>query len=209
MHHGDPAPPASPGHASPAGPAPALSPEHLRQLAEAQQRAKPVRRAIAIAKFDAWTVGIFGALTLLLGVFTIAGWLLGGTLLAVAFIEIRAARDLARMDARAPRRLGLNQIALGAALLTYAMFGLWNVLYGPDPLAETLRQAPEAAEMLAPYSDLIRLTGIAIYAGVACVAIFAQGGMALYYFSRTKHVRAYLAQTPQWLIDFLRASTSN
>ena len=101
-----------------------------------------------------------------------------------------------------------ERIALGSALFTYAMYGLWNVLYGPDPLTATLAQAPEAAEMLAPYSDLIRLTGLAIYAAVACVAIFAQGGMALYYFSRTKHLRAYLAQTPRWVIDFQKASAS-
>lgn len=187
---------------------PALSPENLRQLADARERSKKLRRAISIAKFDAWTVGVFGGLTLLVGIFTIVGWLLGGALLAVAFIEIRAARDLARMDSRAPRRLGLNQIALGTALFTYAMFGLWTVLHGPDPLAETLRQAPEAAEMLAPYSDLIRMTGVAIYVGVALVAIFAQGGMALYYFSRAKHLRAYIAQTPQWVIDFDRAAAS-
>jgi hypothetical protein len=30
--------------------------------------------------------------------------------------------------------------------------------------------------------------------------------MAIYYFSRAKPLRDYLAQTPQWVIDFNRAA---
>ena len=30
----------------------------------------------------------------------------------------------------------------------------------------------------------------------------AQGGTALYYFSREKHIRAYREQTPAWIVEF-------
>ena len=30
----------------------------------------------------------------------------------------------------------------------------------------------------------------------------AQGGTALYYFTREKHIRAYREQTPAWIVEF-------
>jgi hypothetical protein len=179
-----------------------LSPQHLREMQDARVRAKKVRRCIAVANFDGWSVGIFGALTLLFGLFSVVGWLLGGGMLAIAYVELSTVPRLKRLAPGAARRLGWNQIALGSLLLGYAGWSLYQSVYGPDPLASTIAQAPEAAEMLAPYSEIARMIGIAVYVGLALVAIFAQGGTALYYFTREKHVRAYREQTPAWIIEF-------
>ena len=61
--------------------------------------------------------------------------------------------------------------------------------------------------MLAPVEDLTRMLSVAVYGGVIAFALFAQGGMALYYFTRGKHVRAYLAETPAWVVTVQRAGS--
>jgi hypothetical protein len=186
-----------------AAPSP-LSAEQLRQLLEARVRAKRVRRCVVVATIDGWSVATFGALTLLLGMFSVVGWVLGGGMLAVACVELLTVRRVKQLEDAAARRLGWNQLALASLLLGYATWSLYNALYGPDPLAATIAQAPETAEMIAPYSSLARMIGAAVYVTLAAVAVFAQGGTALYYFTRAKHIRAYREQTPAWIHQMQR-----
>ncbi len=200
---------AMPGFAKPQATTPAngspLSAEHLRQMQDARQRAKTIRRCITVANFDGWSVGVFGALTLLFGVFTVTGWLLGGGMLAVAYVELSTVPSLKRLEPSAARRLGWNQLALAALLLSYAGWSLYGAWYGPNPFASTIAAAPEAAQMLAPYASLARLISVAVYIALAAIAIFAQGGTALYYFTREKHIRAYRERTPGWIVEMQRS----
>lgn len=181
-----------------------LSAEHVRELHDARQRAKRIRRCITVATFDGWAVGVFGALTLLFGVFSVVGWALGGGMCAIAYVELSTTDALKRLDPKASHRLGWNQLALAALLLGYASWSLYGVWFGPDPLASTIAAAPETAAMLAPYSSIARLISAAVYVALAGVAIFAQGGTALYHFTREKHIRAYREQTPGWIVEFQR-----
>ncbi|HEV2292562.1 MAG TPA: hypothetical protein VGR35_01825 [Tepidisphaeraceae bacterium] len=178
-----------------------LSAEHLRAMQCAWQRAKKIRRCVIIAQFDGWTIGVFGALTLLFGAFSIWGWLLGGGMLAIAYIELSTVERIKRLQPSAARRLGWNQLAFAALLVTYAGWSLYGALLGPDPLASTIAAAPEAAAMLAPYSSIARTITAAVYVSLAAVAMFAQGGTALYYFTREKYIRAYREQTPGWIVE--------
>jgi len=41
--------------------------------------------------------------------------------------------------------------------------------------------------------------------GSSPVAIIAQGGTTLYYFTRAKYIRAYRDQTPPWIVEMQRA----
>jgi hypothetical protein len=179
-----------------------LSAEHLRQMSDAHQRAKKVRRCVSVANFDGWSVGVFGGLTLLFGMFSFWGWFLGGGMLIIAYVELSTASRIRRLEPNAARRLGWNQIALACLLLTYAGWSLYQSIYGPDLLASAAAEVPEVADMLVPYSDLARMINVAVYVGLACVAIFAQGGTALFYFTREKHIRAYREQTPAWIVEF-------
>jgi hypothetical protein len=186
--------------------APGLAPEHLHQLAEARQRAKPIRRAVTVATFDGWATAIFGGLTFLFGIFSWIGVLLGAAMLAIAFVEFRGAKRLRQLDATAPASLGINQLALGGALLMYAAFSLWNVFHGGGYLSEQLGNSPEHSQMgLGSIESLARSIGVLIYGTLAAVAVFGQGGTALYYFTRRKHVEAYLRDTPPWIVDAHRA----
>jgi hypothetical protein len=185
-----------------------VSPENLRQLAEARQRAVKIRRAAFVATLDGWSVGLFGALTFLCGLFSWIGLLLGAIMLGVAWVELRGVRRLRRLDSDAATTLGFNQIVLGGALLAYAIYGLWGVFHDRSALLDQLvGSAPELAAMpeMGSLQTLARVIGILIYGTLAAVAIFGQGATAWYYFSRRRHIDAYLRDTPPWIIDAHRA----
>ncbi len=177
-----------------------LTDEHYQELADAELRAKKIRRAVGVAKLDGWSIGAFGALTLLCGLFSVAGWVMGVGMCAIAYIELDGAQRLARFEPGSGKRLGFNQLALGSLLFGYALFGLWRSLYGPDPLASTVESAPEVAAMVGGFSEVARMIGAAVYGLLALIAIFAQGGTAWFYFSREKYLRAYRAETPEWIV---------
>ena len=67
---------------------------------------------------------------------------------------------------------------------------------------------PALAKALAPIEDLMRLVTLAANAGLIAVAVLAQGGLAAYYFSRVKHVQAYLAQTPAWVVAVQKSGST-
>jgi hypothetical protein len=180
--------------------APTLSAEHLRELAAAQARGRKIGRAIAVARFDGWSVATFAFLTVLLGITSPSSILLGGVMGLIAFIELRTARSLRRLKPDAARTLGFNQIALGSLLAAYAVWQVYRELTGAGDYAEIAASDPQLGEMLKPVESITRLFTLALYGGLFAFACLAQGGMALFYFSREKYVRAYVKETPQWVI---------
>jgi hypothetical protein len=196
------APVSAPEPAASSGP---LTADHLLQLEAARVAAKRVRRAVSVARGDGWTVAGFGAVTFLCGLGTVSGALVGSGMMVIAFIELQAANRLRRLETGAARVLGLNQLALAGLLLAYAVVGIYSVLYGPSEYAAAVASEPELGRALGPIEDLTKTLALAVYAVVMLVAVFFQGGMAMYYFGRATHVRAYLAQTPPWVIAVQRA----
>jgi hypothetical protein len=185
--------------------APALSAQHLMQLEAARGAARKIMRAANVARGDGWTVGAFGALSFLLGLGSVSGPLVGSGMLLVAFVELRAANRLRRFESAAARTLGINQLALAALLFAYAVCGIYSVLTGPSPYAEAVASEPLLGDMLRPVEDLGRLISLLVYGVVIGVALFFQGGMAMYYFSRARHVRDYLTRTPAWIVAVQKA----
>ena len=189
-------------------PPPALSAEHLRQLAAARGSAGKIRRAISIARFDGGTIAAFAVLTLLFGLTSPVSLVLALGMGTVAFVELRAARQLRRLDPAAIRTLACNQLALGSLLILYAFFSIYNQFTGPGIYAEAAASDAVLADALRPFESLSRTLSLAVYALVILIAVFAQGGLALFYFSRSRHLRAYLRQTPPWIIHLHQADLS-
>jgi hypothetical protein len=169
---------------------------------------RKVKRAVLTAQIDGWSVGVFGGLTALFGLTDLPSFALGVIMLGVAFFELRTADRLRRLDLAATKTLALNQLVLGGSLMTYAIIRLFTVTHGPSEFAEAIAQEPALAQMLGPISDVAQQVLIAVYICLIAVAVFAQGGMALYYFTRGRHVHDYLATTPGWIQDMQRAGVS-
>jgi hypothetical protein len=191
--------------AAPAANAQGLSPEQLRQIADARRRSAKIRKGVSVALFDGWTIGIFAGLTLIGGLFSFVGLLLGAGMMAVAYVEIRGAKRLRQLDPAAPKTLAWNQVFLGALLFAYAVFSLWRIYAGQTELAAQLNAYPELAGIAGDVERLSQLIGLLIYGTLIAVAVFGQGGTALFYLTRRKYIDAYLRDTPQWIIDAQRA----
>jgi hypothetical protein len=200
--------PAAPPAAAPVPAGPVLSEHHLRQLEAARVTGKKIARAVAVARFDGWSIAVVAALTLLFGFTSVSGVLMAAGLGAVAFFELRGATALRRLDAAAARTMGINQIALGALLVVYACWRIYATLTGPGVYAEYAATDAQLGKALAPIEDLMRLVTLAANAGLIAVSLLAQGGLAAYYFSRVKHVQVYLAQTPAWVVAIQKSGST-
>lgn len=193
--------PAAPPSAAPAQPGgQPLTPEHLNQLAAARVLGRKLARAVSVALFDGWSIAAFATVTFLLGLMSVPGMLMGAGMGVIAYVELRGAKGLRRLDPAAARSLGLNQVALGSLLIAYALWGIIRELTGTSEYAQIAAQDPQLAQMLTPVEGLTRLISYAMNFGLIAVALIAQGSLAAYYFSRVKYIKAYVTQTPAWIV---------
>lgn len=181
--------------------------EHLDQIAAAKHAFRKIGRAINVAQFDAWTVGFFGTATLIFALFSfsIVGLILGAGMTAVAYFELSNAGKLRKLELDAPKNLAINQVVLGSLLMGYAIYQL---LTGPTDMSQYSELAG-AGQMGAKMADDIKsittLVYNLVYYCLIAIAIFAQGGTALFYLSRKKHLESYLEHTPPWIVEMQRA----
>lgn len=184
----------------------ALTNEQLVAITQARRQGRKISRAATVAAVSGWTLAVFAFLTLLFGLFSLTSLLLGVGLGIVAYIELRGSRELRRFDETAPRRLGFNQIALGAMIVVYCAWGIWLAVAGPGPYDSYLAQGGDTADMIAPIDSLNRSITSAFYTLLICVSVVAQGCTSLYYFTRRRHIVAYVSKTPAWVIEALRVA---
>ena len=184
---------------------PGLSPEQLQQIADARMRAKKIRKGVSVALFDGWTIAIFAGLTLLSGLFSLVGLLLGLGMAIAAYVELTNAKRLKQLDPNAARTLAWNQVFLGSILFLYAVHSLWSIFSGHGVMQSELAKYPELSQFAGDMEQLTKAIGLLIYGTLIAVAIFGQGGTALFYLSRHKHVETYLRETPRWILDAQRA----
>jgi len=211
-----PAPPLLPGRGSqtstaiPAIPEPQFCPENFQQLVAASYAMRKIRSAIRVATFDGSTIAIFATLSLLMDYKDPITVLLCLGLGVVAFVELRCARRLARLVPGTTRIMALNQLALAGLLILYAGSQIWLTMrrttLGPGVISPETADALQQLGMDA--APLVKLIFTFVYGTLIFVAIFGQGGLALYYYLRGKYVEAYIAKTPAWIIRLQRAGFS-
>lgn len=187
---------------------PQFSEENLRQLAAARTASRKLRRAVSVANFDGWTIATFGALTIGFGFGDMSNIVLGLVLGAIAFVELRSAAQLKRLKVEATRTLALNQLAFAMLLIIYAVWRLYVTSRPGAFTSELGLNDPQVASMLGSVDDLTRLIMRVVYGGLIAVAVFAQGGLAWYYHTRTRYLRTYLAETPGWILTLQEQGVS-
>ena len=202
--------PASPPMVRPpqAGPAAPLTAEHLDQLARARLRAKKVRKAGGLAMVNGCILAmfaggsfLFAAASALFGEFDVIGLVMGVGLTLLACNEFRGRSMLRRFELRACRVLGWNQLGLMALVIGYAAWMVGQALWGPNPYGEAIAREPMLAGPLGSIDQLHKTITVVIYGGLISGTLIFQGINSLYYFTRRKHVEAYVGQTPQWVVE--------
>ncbi len=189
-----------------AGTNPALSREQLEAIAAARHRGRKISRAAGVAAFSGWTMAVFSFFSLLGGVFSLVSLALGAGLGIVAYVELKGSKRLRRFDDVAPYHLAFNQIALAGLIALYCGWGMWQAIFGPSPYESYLAQGGQTAEMIKGIDDLNRAITSVFYGFLLLVSVIVQGGTAFYYFTRKRHLLAYLRETPDWVLDALRVA---
>jgi len=183
------------------GASPQLSAEHLQQLAAARAAMRKISRAMAVARFDGGTIAFGAAITFMFSLGSISGMVIGAALGVIAFIELHSAARLKRLDPGSIRWLGLNQLALCGMLILYSLWSIYSELTGSGITGELKAVDPQLQQMMPGLDALARQMTLLVYGGVIVASLLAQGGMALYYFTRKKYLQTYLSQTPPWIVE--------
>ncbi|WP_146399761.1 hypothetical protein [Pseudobythopirellula maris] len=187
-------------------PAP-LSPAQELEVTLAHDRAKKIRKAAAVARFNGWTIGLFAALSAPFALFSMPGFVLTVGMAAVAYNEFAGRRRLLRFDESAPRFLGWNQVAFLGLIVVYSCWMLLAGLSAESPFAAELRDRPELREVFDSFEgfdQVYHLALVALYGTVIVMSAVFQGANACYYFAQKKRVVEYLRATPAWVLGLQR-----
>lgn len=182
---------------SPEGSSP-LSPTQLDQLSTAIQRTSKIRGAARAASVTGWATVALGLSSFLLTLFSPAGILVGGILVAVGWNEFQGRKQVLRFDVRGPRRLARNQLWLLAVAATYLGWAFYQVRFNPDP------DVTQLEELLGLGQGLVTGAMEAFYALVFVVVALFQWGMYRYHAARISLMQAYVSETPPWIVQIQR-----
>lgn len=189
---------------SPIPAAPASTEQIQKDLADARLAAKKIRRAATYATFDAWTVGIFGALSFVSGLFGgMSAVLLGAAMVIIAYVEFKGVTRIRQLDHTVAKTLAYNQLALSAVLIIYALWSLHSI----PTMSSVSGELGQSADLIdsSEVDSWLRMGWFLLYGTVIAVAVFGQGGTALYYFSREKHIRQYVQTAAPWVVEMQRS----
>jgi hypothetical protein len=169
-------------------------------------RSRKVRRSASIAHASGWTLLLFAIPALGFGVFSLTSAILGLLLAIVGVFELKGARGLRQLDARAPKRLVMNQVLLGVVLAGYGAWGIYTTLTQSNPLNMPLMTSAEVDRMIASMQAMWTFGMVGFYGVFIGVSLLATGATAAYYNSCKRHLRGHLTTTPQWVVDVQRAA---
>lgn len=173
------------------------------ELTAARDRAKAIRKASRVAAFNGWTAAIIAACSLPFALFDRSGLILAVGLAIVAFNEFRGRKRLLMYDPSAATLLGWNQLAFLMMIVAYCLWSLYSSLGDTGTLSNELKQYHELDQALGAagggFENLVKSFTYGLYGGVIVLSLIFQGGNALYYFSRRRHVEDFIAETPDWV----------
>jgi hypothetical protein len=192
--------------------APAISDAQRLEIARGTEREKRFAFARKLASFNGVGAGIFAAVSLLSAVFDASSLLLAVPLAIVAFVELNGGQRVARYERTGLVQLACNQLALIVLVAVYALSQIFSALDSASPLADVIAQSGVPEELgisamgaeLGDLDEMYRSAVTAFYGVVIAATVLVQGGCGLYYYSRLKQLDQFLAETPRWVVDYLR-----
>lgn len=153
-----------------------------------------------MAAFNGWTLAVFAGVSILFGLFSLTGLLVGLGLAVVARNELLGRRRILAYDPSGFSLLWRNQLGLMTLIVVYCVWSMYRASAAPDPvLAELTAMLGEGMD------ELVRSLSLTLYATVIAVTVIAQGLNARYYHVRVARLREYVADTPQWVLDLQRS----
>jgi hypothetical protein len=185
-----------------------LTTEHFQEVARADERAKVIRKAARVASFNGWTTAVIAALSAPFALFDLASFLVTVVLSVVAWNEFRGRNRLNKFDPSAATLLGWNQLGLLLMIILYCGWMIFTGIKETDSLTAELQSNPELSGLLGSSDQvggLYELLVYAVYGSVIALSVIFQGLTALYYFTRRKHIEAYVRTTPEWIRNLQRA----
>lgn len=187
-------------------PAVHLSAAQHRALSKASQLYKPIRRAMGIASFDAFVAGMLAILALPFAIFSLWSALAVVVLATVAGVELRGRILLARLNPAASRWLGWNQVYFLSMICVYCAASIAHVLLYPPDLAalKDVQQYMPAGYQNIDFASGLQILTIVVYGLVALTSSVYIGLVALYYFTRRKHIQRFVDEAPAWVVALYR-----
>jgi len=163
---------------------------------------KVLQRVLLVSAIDGWSIVAVAGLgtlgTLLLG--DLLGVGVGLLVLVAGVIELRGRHRLRRRDPAGMQLLVRAQLFLLSVILVYCVSRLGSF----DAETAMASLTPEMEVMLkegglerADVLPLVQTVFYSVYGTVAFVSVIFQGGLTLYYRSRTGPVTAALARPPE------------
>lgn len=177
-----------------------FTPEQIRELEDAKERAASFMGAARVASFNGWTFGIFAALSIVSGLTSIPVLLVGVGLAVVARNELAGRKRILAYDPSALDMLWKNQVALMAIIVAYCLWAMTRSSLATDPQMQELNEL-----MGEGFDELVQSLVTTLYVSVIVATIIFQGLNARYYWVRIARLEAYLAETPQWVVDVQRS----
>lgn len=191
-----------------------LDDDHFAQLGLLVRLARPVNRMAGYAKFSGWTTLLAGALSMPFALRNVPMLIFCVVLAGIGTRELTLRRRLLRLETPAAGKMAVNQLLLASALIAYSVYMLVSDSGGTvvasaiesDPM---LRSTPELGGMMDDMVRIERLAKLLLYTGLIVVAVFIQGGTAVYYATRTGVLRRLHRRCPDWCVRVYQSVHAN
>jgi hypothetical protein len=179
-----------------------LSATHLQELADARYRAKSICKAARVAAFNGWTTAAIAALSVPFVLYDPSSLVLTVGLSIIAYNEFRGRKRLLKFDPTAATLLGWNQLGLLAMIVVYCLWSLYSNLGDSGAMSSELKGYADLDSVLGSaggFEGLYKSVTYGLYGSVIGLSTLFQGGNALYYFTRRRHIEDFVAETPEWV----------
>ena len=178
-----------------------LTPEQHKDLSDAKERAGSFLGAAKVATFNGWTVGFFAVVSILSGLVSPTGFLVGVGLAVVARNELVGRARLRALDPSGLELLWRNQVGFLTLIIAYCGWSMYRAVAAPNP------QLAQFTEFLGEdMENLIQSLTLTLYSVVIVATGIFQGLNARYYFVRVSRIRDYVRDTPRWVLDLQRST---